>query len=124
MHRGLTKDEIDKVAPASNGIVEINSTLKCVKIINMAAGHKTSFFWTGEERILSGRNGEEISFLNVPGATWADFNIYNSFGSVCPKMGYLHFFRDTKAQSRVALLQRRTYDFQPELNESLITVTI
>lgn len=39
-------------------------------------------------------------------------------------MGYLHFFRDTKAQSRVALLQRRTYDFQPELNESLITVTI
>jgi hypothetical protein len=124
LHRGLAKEEIDKIAPASNGIVEIDSRLKFVKIINMAAGHKTSFFWTGEERILSGRNGEEISFQKIPGATWADFNIYNSFGTVCPKMGYLHFFRDTKAQSREMLLQRRTYEFQPELNESLVRVTI
>jgi hypothetical protein len=53
----------------------------------MAAGHRTSFFWTGEERIYSGRNGVEISFLNIPGTSWADFDIRNSFDGINSKRG-------------------------------------
>ncbi len=90
----------------------------------MAAGHKTSFFWTGEERIFSGRNGVEISFKNIPGANWADFDIRNSIDGNIIKRGYLHLIRDPIAQNRELLLQKRSYESFPMIEENLARVSI
>jgi hypothetical protein len=90
----------------------------------MAAGHRTSFFWTGEERIYSGRNGVEISFLNIPGTSWADFDVRNSFDGINSKRGYVHIIRDPIAQNREMLLQKRTYEFLPMIQENLARASI
>jgi hypothetical protein len=100
----MAKEDLDQEAPAQNGIVWLKNDLGLIQIKLMAAGHKTSFFWTGEERIYSGKNGVEISFLNVPGTSWADFDIRNSFDGKNSKRGYVHIIRDPLAQNREVLL--------------------
>jgi|LauGreDrversion4_2_1035121.scaffolds.fasta_scaffold89509_2 alpha-tubulin suppressor-like RCC1 family protein len=61
MHRGTTKETLDKDAPEANGIVPYYA-LQCHEVKCMAAGHKTSLFYTGNVRIVSGKNGKEIDF--------------------------------------------------------------